>query len=359
MTAQVSTLAQEVTIDDLTIDSFRPEDAPLLAECFGRVYGPDYPDQRVYRAEYFLSGNADGSVVSAVARTPDGTPVGHCAAARTAPYPGVVELCQGVMLPEHRRGGAAAAMIDALIDRVADDPSCEVLYGRPVCNQPAFQKVLAKRDFVDTGLELDLCRPAAFARERLGSGRVSTLLQSRSQRPVDRVLYLPEAFGLVMLTLQRALGEERRIEPSTKAVSTRPPGDVRLEHKEVMDLSRLVVRRAGRDLCEGLDAVEESGRRGDIRIAHAVLSLGDPAVGDAVAKLRRRGFFFGAFLPRWLDDDAVLLQRVYGEPNFGELRIHGRSAEDLVSIVRLDHALAARRQSRARGSAAARRASAA
>jgi len=359
MSANSSTLAHDFDVEDLTVDRFRVDDAAALAQCFSRVYGPDYPDPRVYRADYFADGNAAGTLISAVARTADGMPVGHCAALRSAPYPGVVELCQGVMLPEHRRSGAAAAMIDFLIERLADDPSCEVIYGRPVCNQPAFQKVLAKRGFVDTGLELDLCRPAAFARERLGAGRVSTLLQFRSRRPVDRAIYLPEAFGLVMLTLQRALGENRRIEPSTRTVPARRPGDVTVEHKAVMDLTRIVARRSGRDLCDAADAAEAAGRRGEIRIAQAVLGLGDPAVGDAVAKLRRRGYVFGALLPRWLDEDAVMLQRPFADPNFDELRVHGRSAEDLVSIVRLDHALAARRLARGRGGAAARRVSAA
>ncbi|HNX97660.1 MAG TPA: hypothetical protein PKK12_08275, partial [Candidatus Aminicenantes bacterium] len=66
------------------------------------------------------------------------------------------------------------------------------------------------------------------------------------------------------------------------------------------------------------------------------LNLGDPAVGDAVARLRGHGYFFGGYLPRWFGDDGLLMQRVTEEPVFEDIRLYSDQAEKLLRFIRQD-----------------------
>ena len=66
------------------------------------------------------------------------------------------------------------------------------------------------------------------------------------------------------------------------------------------------------------------------------LSLASPLVAAAVEVLRPRGFFLGGALPRWFDEDALLLQRVQGTPSWGDMHILPGTNQVVFDLVRQD-----------------------
>ena len=64
----------------ISIDFFRPEDAPGVARLFRQVYGEGYPIEIYYHPERLIEENTGGRVLSSVAHTQAGEIVGHDAA---------------------------------------------------------------------------------------------------------------------------------------------------------------------------------------------------------------------------------------------------------------------------------------
>jgi hypothetical protein len=64
--------------------------------------------------------------------------------------------------------------------------------------------------------------------------------------------------------------------------------------------------------------------------------LTDPAVGWAVNRLRNRGYFFGGLLPRWFDDDGMLMQKTVHPPHWDTMQIVYDEGRMVVDMARRD-----------------------
>lgn len=55
-----------------------------------------------------------------------------------------------------------------------------------------------------------------------------------------------------------------------------------------------------------------------------------------MALLRERGYFLGGPLPRWLDTDGLLMQRLLCPPDFDENQLYSDRAREILALVRRD-----------------------
>ena len=104
------------------------------------------------------------------------------------------------------------------------------------------------------------------------------------------------------------------------------------------DLVRINVRRIGTDLEATAAAAVQNAQRQGRTMVQLALSLNSPSIDAAVEAMRAAGFWFGALLPRWMGDDALLMQRAIGEPWFGGIELFTNDAKALLRFVQEDAA---------------------
>ncbi|MDQ5984936.1 MAG: hypothetical protein CSYNP_00634 [Syntrophus sp. SKADARSKE-3] len=93
---------------------------------------------------------------------------------------------------------------------------------------------------------------------------------------------------------------------------------------------------AGLDLADAVHAEEEKYRPEGLALTQVWLKLSEPWMDAAVVSLRSQGFFLGGVLPRWFDDDALMVQKVVGTPNWAGIQLLTDRSKTLVDIVRKD-----------------------
>ena len=277
------------------IDRFSPEDAEPLPSLFRKIYGNHYLTDQVYDPAASRRANADGSCQSLIARNDHGLPVGHLGIVQSAPYTDVRELGR--------------------------DPTCCGLFGAALTNHVFSQRALWKADFVDVGFEIGFVPARMMQIEATGAGPTATVLQYRAMDDAPaQVSYLPSAYSDLMLALYDQLHLTRVVDLPR------------------FDLVRINVRRIGADLPARVAAATADARRNRRTMVQLALALGSPCTDAAVEAMREAGFWFGALLPRWMDQDALLMQRAIGEPWFGGVELFTNDAKALLRYVQQDAA---------------------
>ncbi len=102
------------------------------------------------------------------------------------------------------------------------------------------------------------------------------------------------------------------------------------------DLVRINVHRIGADLEAQVAAAVHSAKVQGRTMVQLALALNSPSTDAAVEAMRAAGFWFGALLPRWMGDDALLMQRAIGEPWFGGIELFTNDAKALLRFVQED-----------------------
>jgi len=331
--------AVETEQNQYKINAFEPADAGHLPNLFRRIYGDHYLSASVYDPQAYSRANADGSGQSLVARGPDGLPVGHLAILKAAPNPGVRELGQGVVDPDHRKAGLLGDLIDGCIHIADRDPGCCGLFGAALTNHVFSQRALWRADFVDVGFEIGYVPARMMQIEATGAGPTATVIQYRALDDApNQVTYLPSAYSDLMLALFDQLRTTRAYAGSDQPLDKAGQSRIEIVDLPRFDMVRLNIRRIGADLMDRVALATAAARRHRRTMVQLVLALDSPCTDAAVEALRAAGFWFGALLPRWMGADALLLQRAVDEPWFEDIHLYTDDARALLRFVREDAA---------------------
>jgi hypothetical protein len=101
-------------------------------------------------------------------------------------------------------------------------------------------------------------------------------------------------------------------------------------------LARLAVWEAGADLMQVLAREEQAAAGRGVRVIQLWLRLSCPWVGQVVDKLRGRGYFLGGLLPRWFDEDGLMMISMPHRPHWDSINLEYERARRLVELVRED-----------------------
>jgi len=319
------------------IDCFRPADAYVLPDLFRRTYGEHYLVGEVYDPAHYWRANADGSAISLVARGRDGLPAGHLGLLASPPYRGVREVGQGVINPAYRGQGVLNALIDRAVTMAEAEPGCCGLFGASLTNHTLSQRSVWRAEFVDVGFEIGFVPARMMEIEAKATGPVATCVQYRAFEDVpQQQTFLPAAYRDLLLHLFDHLGLRRVFDAPDGSLDQ--TGRARVETQDLprFDLMRLTVHRSGHDLAAIIAEAERQARANGREMMQVTLELGSPASDAACQTLRNAGFWFGALLPRWFDDDALLLQKSLGQPNFEGIEAFTNDAKALLRFIRTD-----------------------
>ncbi|MBI4800549.1 MAG: hypothetical protein HY794_17815 [Desulfarculus sp.] len=322
---------------EVEIDLFRAEDAPGVAALFKAVYGDDYPVKTYYDAELLARENAQGRIISSVVRTPRGEVVGHNALFNSAPNPKLYESGAGVVLPSYRN---TAKLFTRMVDHgprvTAQRFGIEAVFADPLCTHVYSQKLCHGLGFTTHALELDMMPARLYDQKADGEARVSAIMDFVTLVPKPHAVYLPAVYQDALRFFYEGLDDTRQLKVSREDM---PPGaGTRIESTvyEFANLARLAVWEAGADLLQALAREEEAAAGRGVRVIQLWLRLSCPWVGQVVDLLRGRGYFLGGLLPRWFDEDGLMMLGMSHRPHWESIRLEFERAKTLVSLVRED-----------------------
>jgi hypothetical protein len=319
------------------IDFLRPADAPGVAALFRAVYGDAYPHRAYYEPQTLVAENAARRIISSVARTPKGEIVGHSAVFRTAPHPGLYESGAGLVLPPYRN--TAGILTRLLIHGQELAPrqfGVEAIFGDAILNHPFTQKVTVHLKSIPVGLQVDLMPAATYAKEGGDNGRVAGLMTINLYQPHPHRIHRPAAYREALDDLYSHLDDQRELVDSHHDVPADAPSQVTNLYFDFAQVARLYVTGVGRDIARRLAREEEAARAQGAVVVQAWLDLSIPWLEPAVDWLRANGYFLGGIMPRWFDQDALMLQKVLHRPHWEGIVMALERGQEILDLVRRD-----------------------
>ena len=318
------------------IDIFHPEDAAGVAKLFTAIYGNGYPVKLVYNPEQLIGAFETKDNIPVVARTPEGAIVAYEAMFRSAPHQKLYEAGQGLVLPDYRNMGIAAAMNRYVCDIIATEFHIDAIFGEAVCNHTHMQRAWAGYGPIETAIEVDLMPAEAYTKEKSALGRVSTLDMFRTYISRPHTLCIPPVYNDIIRYIYSAYDDAREFAVS----GGYSPADVRTKHTvQVFDfanVARVAVYEAGFDFEDIFSNEEKRFFEQGLLVVQVWLKLSCPWIDSVVQYLRRKGYFFGGALPRWFDDDGLLMQKIAGTPNWGGIQLYSDRAGKILDFVKTD-----------------------
>jgi len=319
------------------VDFFRPKDGEGIAALFRQVYGNGYPVKLYYDPEALIRANASGDCCSIVARNEAGEVVGATHAIRSAPYAGIYESAAGLVLKTYRNNGISERLQWFLLHRwVQTRPQVDGVFGEPVCNHLHVQKNWHDLGAVEMGLEAALMPSSAYGDDQENRSRVACLAAYYTVSPRPHRVYFPPVYTSSLRFLYSDLTEERTFAPSSEPL----PADRSTHHRvsvfDFASVARVAFHETGRDLKDRLTEIERDLRDQGVRVIQIWLRLGSPSVGAAADLLRDEGYFLGGVLPRWFDEDGLLMQKIFCPPDWEGIQLYTDRAKQILRMVKED-----------------------
>jgi RimJ/RimL family protein N-acetyltransferase len=324
--------------DGYVIAGFTPEDAADIPDAFRAVYGDDYLSHLVYDPEAFTRLVTSGEQISFVARDAAGEIAGHIALAFSSPNRAVVELCQGIVTPAHRKSGIFVRMIDRAIDFARTRLGAQAILGISLTNHIISQKIVAKIGFKDVGMEVDYV-PQRMLEQEGAAGPAATLLQYYDLGRTEHALcHLPPSYAL---WFARLLSDGNIAGPRQITMATGLDPRLSLAEAKDMprfDMARLLVRRAGSDFWTLVGEAETAAEAAGRRSFQVLINLGSAEGAAAVELLRGWGYACSGLLPGYLEGGkhVAIMFRSFEQPYFEGIRLHDGGAERLLAAVETD-----------------------
>jgi hypothetical protein len=241
----------------------------------------------------------------------------------------------GLVLPEYRQYGINTELLRYSYDTVANRYGIAEVYGEAVCNHTIMQRAIEPMLFTPRALEVDLMPGKAYRKEGTTAGRVATLLAFRPYLDRPQNVFVPkayaEAFPFLYLTLK-----ERSFQPSQAETPLEGITSGTSSTFEFAEVTRITVERPGADLHRFLkEACDDGGTKGAV-VFQLYLPLSSQDVSAAVEVARGMGFFLGGVMPRWFDDDGLLLQKMAYRPHWEDIQLYQKRSKQLMQMIKAD-----------------------
>lgn len=321
-----------------TVDLLRPEDAWGVARLFYEVYGTSFPFETYYIPDRLLEENRLRLLFSIVARTPTGDIVGYGGMFRSsAPHPGVYEIGSHVIHPAYRSSRVALALQEHIKDVLIPQQNVEMSFSEAPCHQVVTQKFAAMSGLVETALEVGLMPAEAYGPSPdYPEDRVSALLLFGKTSDHQRRLYVPDSYQDALEFLLQGLTLDRLVLPALEEPPASVVTRVATEYFDFAKVARVQVLTMGQDFSRSLAGFEAQAVKSGARVLQVFVNLGEAWCAGGIETLREQGYFFGGFLPRWFDDDGLLMQRVFDLPNIDSIKLYSQRSHRILDLIRRD-----------------------
>ena len=319
------------------VDRFRPEDAVGVTRLFLSVYGDKYPIRKFIDPDLLIKENETNQTISSVARTPGGDVIGHNAIFHSAPSEKIFESGSGLVHRHYRGGQGIFTDMGVHGIKIADEEfKAAAIWGEFVCNRVFAQKAGRRVGWETCALEVDLMPAAMYSKEKSASGRVSTMMMFGELNPRRHQVFLPRVYEEWLKELYTKLTAPRDYASSTSAPRAGVSSDLKTQIFDFAQVARLIIHRVGDDFDAVFARNQEDALKRKVVVFQAWLPLSDPATNWAVDRLREQGYFFGGLLPRWFDDDGILMQKILDPPSWESIAIGYDWSGKVFNMVKAD-----------------------
>jgi len=321
-----------------TVGLFTPADAQGVGDLFRAVYGEQYPVKLYYHPAQLVDAFKKGDVLPFVAKKDDGSVIGCVAMFRTAPFERLYESGSGIVLPQYRGHHVISQLMAASLNM--DDLQALNLagvWGEAVANHVFMQKIVPRLGYREVALEVDLMPAEAYEQEKSAAGRVGSVVVFRTVASRPHTVYLPGCYDEELRFLYQGMDDDRTLAPAHDQTDSCAGSRLKATVFEYAQVGRIAIESIGTDLSQALRAREEElQRRHPIQVFQAWVNLSCPWSALAVEALRDRGYFLGGLLPRWFDDDGLLMQKILVPPSWDGLTLYSERAKSIYRLVRAD-----------------------
>ncbi|EPR37690.1 acyl carrier protein familyprotein [Desulfovibrio sp. X2] len=319
------------------IGLLEPGDGQGVAQLFHTIYGDRYPVADYYVPEAIERLNAEGRLLTVVARLESGAIAGQGAYYQSSPpNKALFEYGQMLIAPEYR-GTRMALEITRELDRLAHTmPQAKGFFGEAVCNHLTTQKLGVRRGYSECGLEISLMPAGAYENEGAGAQRVSCLISTLVVRDRRRELHLPERYRAPLETILSGFSLDRELRFSDMDAPAAAKSTLDSRVFDDAGVMRVQALHVGADFAERAEAIDAEARRHGLALAQVFINAGEPGAVFAAETLRGRGFVLGGLLPLWFGPDGLFMQKFYVEPEFDGILLYADKAKDLLAGIRAE-----------------------
>jgi len=322
---------------DYIIELLRPGDGPGVAQLFYTVYGDRYPVADYYNPESIERLNAEGKLLTVVARLSSGTVAGAGAYYQSSPpNKALFEFGQLIIAPEYRNS-LMVAKISKEMDRFSRTMNqAQGFFGEAVCTHLVTQKFVKRQGYAECGLEVSLMPAGAYEKEGAGAQRVSCVLGARVDRDRRMPLHLPECYRKEMELILDGFSLDREI--SFKSMDAPFAAESSLDSRtfDFALVERMQVLTVGADFPGHVLRQDEDAKRRGLAVVQVFVNTGEPGAAFAVEALRASGFVLGGLVPLWFGSDGLLMQKLYVEPEFETINLFSDRSKQLLAFIRTD-----------------------
>jgi acyl carrier protein len=320
-----------------TVGPLKPGDGQGIAQLFYSVYGDRYPVEDYYVPESIERLNAEGALLTVVARLESGAVAGQGAYYQSSPpNKALFEFGQLLIAPEYRNSLMVAKIVREM-DRLSRTMAqAQGFFGEAVCTHLVTQKLVDKHGYAECGLEVSLMPAGAYEKEGAGAQRVSCLLGARVDRDHHMPLHLPECYRQAMELILRGFSLDREISFSAMDAPLATESSFDSRTFDFASVERVQVATVGSDFTDVVRTLDEDAKRRNLAVVQVFVNTGGPGAVFAVQALRARGFILGGLVPLWFGPDGLLMQKLYVEPEFDAINLFSDRSKALLGFIRAD-----------------------
>ncbi len=305
--------------DGIRIRRLTAADAPLITNCFRRVYGDSYANELFYRPQQ-LAARIEQQQLLAVGADKNGELVGHMA--MTIPHikSRSAELGNTVVDPSARGGGIAWRVGDALISWCRERGYSGFLH-YPTTDHHIMQRQSVKAGF-ETGLMLGYIPAETDGQvhaDQVTLRQAATVVYQPLAPSPPQTLYCPKAYTELLRELAAPTGLTRdwQTAPNGTADPLAYPQSPVLQQFSKRKLERFTLTHFSSTAALAVDAFLTNATCEDGKprapCQQLDLAMNDPNIGYVHQLAERAGFHFCAWLPGFTDTDILRLQRCDAE----------------------------------------------
>ena len=324
---------------DIEIRLIRDEDAIEVSRCAFKSHGYTFRDDHVYYPERLLEQNRNGSMVSAVAVTKDGSFVGHAALVFRTPGDRIAEFAFAFVNAEYRGGGVlfriAHFLVSTLKTRELDGVYCFA-----VTHHTFAQERMESYGMRDCGILL-ATSPVSW-KIRWIPGDVTQRISLTQgfkylRKPESLMLYAPPQHSDMIEKVYRGLGVEHQYGVPETKIPWLPsqPSAITTQVNTLEGRADIHVNRYGAGIVREIRSLLRSFCIRQISAVNLYLNLQDPATYSFAEEFEKTGFFFAGILPLMSPGEGLILQFLNNvELSYDKILVHSTMGQELLRYVK-------------------------
>lgn len=325
-----------------TVRFFCPEDAHGVVALYREIYGDNFPFTAVYDPAFHVAQFHSRDSIMLVASLPEHKIVGCVSLYRSVSTSrNLFEAGAMLVSEDYRFDNLPQVLSQTIFVEAQTQFKITDIWVEAVCNNRVTQMVSIKKGYRYCALEVDPMPESAYLKlTKRGlntQSRVSCGVLFWSSRIIGDDLYLPSCYAEALESIYSALPFRHRFTLSPADVDPEPACSELLVNNNVnAQMSRVIVMTIGKDFSERLQALSTDFQRLGIKVSQIILPLSSPAVGAAVAFLRRNGYWLGGVMPQWFGTDGFLMQWTEHTPDFEKIMIYSNAGQSIFNMVKVD-----------------------